>query len=378
MRSAPSRPLRVLFLNENIGGHATVHAALRRTTAERDDVEARFLDVPDPGLIGKALRRPVPGLAGHDLDLQPLRSQLVRSTWTRRALRRELAKGETDVLHVYTQNGALRSAAQLRSVPTVITTDSTNALNAYRLPYRSPTRYTPWSVRVVTPLERQVLTSARRVVANSDFIADSLRGHYGLSESVVTVLPFGIWLPPPPAERPDRRPTIVFVGQSLSRKGGQRLVRLHQQHLREQCDLLLVTGEPVEPLPGVRVMSDLTPGSDALWPLLASADIMCFPSEIDQAPNAVLEAAAAGLPVVALPVGAVPEMVRDGQTGLIVPLGDDQALLTALRRLIEDVPLRRRLGEAGRRHMEQHYDMRASTDRLIALLRDAVRIPVDR
>lgn len=364
-------PLRALFLNENIGGHATVHAALERSLAGRDDVQAEFVHVPDPGLAGKVLRRPLPVLGRLDLDLQPLRAQLVRSAWTRRALRARLARGDVDVVHLYTHNAALLSAAEVRRVPTVVTTDSTTELNAYRIPYRTPTRFTPRSVRVSVPFERRVLTAARQVVANSDYVAVSLRETYGVAEDRLTVLPFGVWLPPPPAEPPPRRPTVVFVGHQLERKGGRRLLRLHQEHLRDRCDLLLVTTEPVEPLPGVRVVADLRGGSDDLWTVLGSADVMCFPSTIDQAPNAVLEAAAAGLPVVAHPVAAIAEMVVDGRTGLLVPPEDDDALLAALLRLLDDRDLRLRMGRAGRAHVEARYDMRVAADRLVEVLRRA-------
>lgn len=366
--SSSGRPVRGLLVNENIGGHATVHAALRRCLVGRDDLTAEFLDVQDPGFAGKVVRRPLPVLGPLDLDLQPLRAQLVRSAWTRRALRQRLARGDVDVLHVYTHNTALLSADQLRGVASVITTDSTSALNAYRIPYRQPTRFTSWSVRASKGVERRVLHAARAVVANSAYVADSLRTSYDLPPERVTLLPFGVWLPPERAPRPERRPTVVFVGHQLERKGGRRLLRLHQEHLRDRCDLLLVTTEPVEPLPGVRVVSDLRAGSDDLWQLLDGADVMCFPSTIDQAPNAVLEASAAGLPVVAHPVAAVAEMVVDGVTGLLVPEHDDAALLRALETLLADGALRRRMGTEGRRHVERHYDMRAAADRLAEVL----------
>lgn len=368
-------PLRALFVNENVGGHATVHAALERSLAERADVRAEFLHVPDPRLLGKLARRPLPLLGPLDLDLQPLRAQLVRSAWTRRALSARLSAGDVDVVHVYTQNTALLSADLLSAVPTVVTTDSTTALNAYRIPYRSPTRFTPLGVRASVPFERRVLHAARRVVANSEFAAASLRETYGVPEHLLEVLPFGVHLPPAPAERPERRPTVVFVGHQLERKGGRRLLRLHQQHLRGRCDLLLVTTEAVEALPGVRVVSNLSAGSDALWSVLAEADLMCFPSTIDQAPNAVLEGAAAGLPVIAHPVGAVPEMVLDETTGLVVPAEDDDALLAALTRLLDDAPLRRRLGAAARSHVERSFDMRTAADRLVQVLHEAVGVP---
>lgn len=366
------RPLRALFVNENIGGHATVHRALRAVLADRDDVQAEFLDVPEPGLLARVARLPIPPLAGLDLDLQPLRGQLVRSRWVRRALHERLRRGGVDVLHVYTQNAALLSAPHMQTVPTVVSTDSTNELNAYRIAYRAPTRFTRLSLRPSLPLERRVFAAARRVVANSDFVAASLRATYAVPPDRLRVLPFGVHLPPPPPARPSRRPTVVFVGHQLERKGGHRLLALHARHLREICDLTLVTTETVEVGPGVKVVSDVTAGSGRLWEVLAEADVMCFPSTIDQAPNAVLEAAAAGLPVVAHPVGAVPEMVLHGHSGLLVPPADDAALVHALRLLVQDADLRRDMGARARAHVEERYDMRQVADRLVPLLAEAV------
>ncbi len=361
-------PLRVLFVNENIGGHATVHNALRRCLDLRGDIEAEFLDVPDPGLLQRLGRAPVPMLGRFDLDLQPLRSQIIRSQWVGRALRARLKVGGVDVVHVYTQNCALTSVATLGRVPCVVTTDSTTELNAYRIPYRSPTRFTPWGVRASIPFERRVFRAADQVIANSAYVAASLRGAYGVPERKLIVLPFGVWLPPPPAPRPRRRPCIVFVGHQLRRKGGLRLLDVHQRYLRDRCDLLLVTTENVPELPGVRVVSNLRGGSDRLYELLQQADVMCFPSSIDQAPNVVLEGAAAGLPVVAHPVAAITEMVQDGVTGLLVPPEDDAALLAALRSLLDNPARAREMGRRGRQHVEALYDMRTAVARLATVL----------
>jgi len=177
-----------------------------------------------------------------------------------------------------------------------------------------------------------------------------------------------VWLPPPPAPRPRRRPCIVFVGHQLRRKGGLRLLDVHQRYLRDRCDLLLVTTENVPELPGVRVVSNLRGGSDRLYELLQQADVMCFPSSIDQAPNVVLEGAAAGLPVVAHPVAAITEMVQDGVTGLLVPPEDDAALLAALRSLLDNPARAREMGRRGRQHVEALYDMRTAVARLATVL----------
>jgi glycosyltransferase involved in cell wall biosynthesis len=81
--------------------------------------------------------------------------------------------------------------------------------------------------------------------------------------------------------------------------------------------------------------------------LLRSADILAFPTCNDAFPLVVLEAMGAGLAVVATPEGAIPDMVRDGETGILVPHRDPEKLADALQRLLEDPALSRRMGRRG-------------------------------
>lgn len=373
----PARPLRALFVNENIGGHATVHTALRRTLASRADVEAEFLDAVGPGAIGRVLRAPVPGLARFDADLQPLRSQLVHSWSVNSRVRTRLRRGDIDAIHLYTQNCMLGGAGILRRTPTVITTDSTGRRNAFSIPYRTPTRVTGPLSRANLLWERPVLHAAHHVFANSAPVVDSLTSvDYRLPRNTVSRLEMGIWSPYFTEDLPDRpverRPTIVFVGTSMDRKGGSLLLEVWRDSLRDRADLLLITLDPVPEEPGLRVVRDLTPGDDRLWTLLAESDIMCFPSTIDQAPNAVLEGAAAGLPVVAHPGGAIPEMVLDGHTGILVEGSDRRAVGAALTMLVSDADLRRRMGDAGAHHVRDKYNIVSSADTIITALHRAV------
>ena len=82
--------------------------------------------------------------------------------------------------------------------------------------------------------------------------------------------------------------------------------------------------------------------------LLAAADIFLLSSLSEAAPLSVMEAMAAGLPVVATRVGGVDELVVDGLTGLLAPAGDPTALAEAMIRLVESPGLLRRMGRAGR------------------------------
>jgi glycosyltransferase involved in cell wall biosynthesis len=89
-----------------------------------------------------------------------------------------------------------------------------------------------------------------------------------------------------------------------------------------------------------------------LW---AAADIALLTSTSEGIPLTLLEAMAAGLPVVATCVGGVPEIVDDGRTGLLAPVGDDAALALHLRRLADDVDLRRSMGRAGMLRVQEQF-----------------------
>lgn len=97
---------------------------------------------------------------------------------------------------------------------------------------------------------------------------------------------------------------------------------------------------------------------------LSEADIFVLPSHVDAQPLAVLEAMAAGLPIVATAVGQIPVMVRDGREGFIVAPNDPPALADALDRLLADPDLRKRLGASARERAARHYDRRLLSQRL--------------
>jgi L-malate glycosyltransferase len=103
--------------------------------------------------------------------------------------------------------------------------------------------------------------------------------------------------------------------------------------------------------------------------VLASLDISVLPSRSESLSNVVLESMAAGLPVVATNVGGNRELIRDGEDGLLVPLGDEEALSCALERLLLDVELRREMGHRARASVLANYTVEKIRDQYQDLYR---------
>jgi len=101
--------------------------------------------------------------------------------------------------------------------------------------------------------------------------------------------------------------------------------------------------------------------------VLAAADVFCLPSYMEGLPNALLEASAVGLPVVATQVGGIPELVVANETGLLVPPRRPDRLADAIARLLNDPPLARRMGQAARRRIVEGFSASAAAGKYQAL-----------
>ena len=365
---------RLILLNENLGGHATMHLHIYRALAERPEVDLVALDVPPRTFVRRVAGLHIPGLAYLDADLASIRAQLALSMTADRMLRAAIAAGPVGAIHAYSQNAVLRSADALRAHPSVVSTDGSAAQNAVQLPFRRPGRFTPAMAKIGEHFEGQVFDAATIVVAQSEWCARAIRSRYDMGPERLRVIPFGIF-PPPPAPvveaDPNALPEITFTGNSMERKGGRALVTAYRARLRGKCILNLVTPEPVEEEPGIRVFSDFTPGDPRLVAMLARSALFALPSEIDKSPYSVLEAMFAGLAVVSTPVGGIPEMVLDGETGILVPPGDDVAIADAIERILGDDELRMRMGQAARTRAHERFDARKTTADLLSVLAEA-------
>jgi glycosyltransferase involved in cell wall biosynthesis len=101
--------------------------------------------------------------------------------------------------------------------------------------------------------------------------------------------------------------------------------------------------------------------------VLEALDLFVLPSRTEGMSNALLEAMATGRPVVATAVGGTPEVIADGESGLLVPADDPAAMAAAMGRIMDDAALARRLGAAARQTVEQRYGAKSMVRRLEAV-----------
>ena len=226
---------------------------------------------------------------------------------------------------------------------------------------------------------------ADAVVAPSHVTAAELRRDYGVA--AVEVIPNGV--PPAPRGRagspaplPHRRelpPVILYSGRLRSRKAVAVLLAAMPRVLAAfpACRLVIVgDGEQ-----GARVAAAVRArglaahvelaGSlprPAAMARLAEADVFCLPSIYEGLPLAILEAMAAGVPVVATAVSGNPEAVVDGTTGVLVPPESGTALAEALIALLGDPERRRRMGEAARARVAERFSIDLVAHEHLALL----------
>ncbi len=182
------------------------------------------------------------------------------------------------------------------------------------------------------------------------------------------------WQPRPTVPR-----MVACVGRQVPVKGHDVLLRAWSLVRRPPGTVLMLAGDGPEHA-RLRAMADkLALGAAVVFAgnvddvpgLLGAADVFVQPSHQEGLPNAVLEAMASGLAVVATRVGGHGDVIEHARTGLLVPPGDPDALAGALQALLDDDGLRARMGLAARAAVLQGYGTDVVARRLLALYRAA-------
>jgi glycosyltransferase involved in cell wall biosynthesis len=186
------------------------------------------------------------------------------------------------------------------------------------------------------------------------------------------VIPLGIELGRFGYPRPHRGRVIGNVARLVEQKDQRVLVDAAPAILERFPDArFVIVGDG--PLRGelerraAGLPFEFTGERDDVPALLAGFDVFAFPSLFEGLCLAVIEAQAAGVPVVATPVGGIRETVVDGETGLLVPRQDPPALAAAVCRLLEDEALAERVAGAARTRVHERYSVERVVEATLAL-----------
>jgi glycosyltransferase involved in cell wall biosynthesis len=232
-----------------------------------------------------------------------------------------------------------------------------------------------WLEHGYLPLEA-ALTRLGHVVAPSEAMADFMLAH-GFSPQLLHVIPYGIELGDEPGARASagNEALVAGVAANLEYWKGIDVLLEAAAHMQAPVRLEIygvgALGEELE-----RQARDL--GVDARFhgfvtdirERLAAVDVLVQPSRADNLPLAILEAMAGSLPVVGTRVGGIPELVVDGETGLVVEPEHPGALAAALDSLAASPERRRELGRRARERAAAHFSADGIARRTVALYED--------
>jgi len=229
-----------------------------------------------------------------------------------------------------------------------------------------------------------------RVVTTGIFINNVLIERLSLDPAHIVAIPTGTDLGRfTPGDRAAARTAlglaveaklIGIVATLRSWKGHRFLVTAMTDPRLAGVRLVVVGDGPQEPALRAQIAElglgervTLAGRQDNVLPWLRALDVFVLPStENEGLPQALMQAMACALPVVTTAAGAIPELVRGGENGLVVPAGNPAALAEAIARLFDDRALAGRLAAAGRREVEQKHTQAAMLDAMEGIFRGAI------
>ena len=168
----------------------------------------------------------------------------------------------------------------------------------------------------------------------------------------------------------DKLFTFVFVGRIVRDKGINELCkafhRLHERHPQTRCWLVGPFEDNLDPISkesreliersNSGIMSVGPKNGDELLAFYAAADCFVFPSYREGFPNTVLEAGALGLPSIVTDINGSREIIKEGENGMVIPVKDENALMEAMIRMVEDKDGREQMALNARKMVENRYE----------------------
>jgi glycosyltransferase involved in cell wall biosynthesis len=299
---------------------------------------------------------------------------------TVRAIRSYIVKNSIDLIHTHGYKADIYGYAAIRgkSIASVATCHSW--LDRMKQP--------PLSLRLYGILDKAALRRFGIVAAVSDSLADLL-ARVGIHPSNIRSIPNGIDVEVFAKALPTfseeigkgKKITVGMVSRLAPGKGADFLLRAAQMLLKEYPDVVFAfIGEGPERGRLMQLAQALKIATSCVFAgqrhdmpeVYASLDVVVLPSFSEGMPMSILEAMAAGKPVVASPVGAIPAVVQADRTGLLVEPGNVTGLYEAIKKLLDAPELRRNFGEAGRALINRNYSSVAMAQNYLRVYLEAL------
>jgi glycosyltransferase involved in cell wall biosynthesis len=259
------------------------------------------------------------------------------------------------------------------------------AAHALRVPFVSSRhnddRYLLGPFRYV---DRTFMHGVRRLIAISDAVREFV-ARAGLPREKLVTVRYGLDAPPhaaseAPPDIPAGAPLVLAIGRLIEQKDHATLLCAFARVQAEVAEarLAILGWGPLEDELRTLVVelgladTVVIPGRVEPRDWLARADVFAHTSRWEGFGIVLLEAMLSSLPVVATRASAVPEIVADGETGLLVEPGDAEGVARALFELLRDEERRRALGEAGLRRAREEFSVARMTDRTVDVYREAL------
>ncbi len=320
------------------------------------------------------------GLSFHRIPISRRGTHLIQEFWTFFALLRLYRRLRPEIVHHLTIKPNLYGgiAARLSGVPGVVY--AVTGLGQMFVATQGP-------LRLLRPMVLAVMRvafshrNAKVIVQNTSDRAFLVDNRVVEIDDTVLIQGSGVDLELfKPAPEPECDPVVILPSRLIWEKGIQEFVDAAKQLRADGVAArfaLVGNTHPSNPraVPEAMLRSWAADGVVEWWGrredmsrVMAECHIVCLPSKYGEGvPKVLLEAAAAGRPVVATDTPGCREVIDDGVQGLLVPMGDSAALAAALRRLIDGLDERRAMGAAGRREAEAAFGINDVVRRTLAI-----------
>ena len=381
--------MNIIFVNENTLGHASYLLPFVDELSRRPDLSIHPIRIdatPLPEEWAKRANWSIRGLRRWGLDMGAWRWRRVVSEYVRTQVDEICRNTPIDGIVVNTQSVGLMLSDLADQIPLFVCLDATFAQlarSAWFAPNLLSRLFLPFTLRSLLRHERQFFRGTRMFFPWSPPVADSLEKDYEVPRDRITVIPPSmpqatreafsrtarVGSTPPTTVGAHKPARLLFIGGDFTRKGGPLLLDCFRQHLRNECELHIVTHSAMNSEPGVFIHHGVSAYSEKWRQLWLESDLFVFPSRLETFGIVLMEALAFGVPVVSSNVGAASYVLDQGRVGWLLPGLDPAIMAQTIQTALANKPERLRRSQLGRERVKGEFSLESNARRMAECIR---------